>query len=286
MPNGPISRYRLIALTIAAVIFSTAIPSSHAAEIAWLDSPQQAAQVSRQLDLPVIMYITSDHCGYCRKMEQESWSNHDIAKMVEERFVPLKVHASRHTELVKALGVRAFPTTILFSPQAKPISGSAGYLSPPQLAALLREAARPQPGATPGLVASAGDSVDAIAWHHSAQTAFQISEQSRRPILIYVSSEQCAYCRKMENEIWSDPEISLLVQVGYVPLALKAESDAELVTALNVKAYPTTIVISPERKVIAGLAGYVPFVGVTELLKNGHPQGIRPARLPLPVASR
>lgn len=286
MPSGPISRYRHIAIAIVAVIFSTAIPSSRAAEIAWLDSPQQAAQVSRQLDLPVIMYITSDHCGYCRKMEQESWVNHDIAKMVEEGFVPLKVHASRHAELVTALGVRAFPTTILFSPQAKPIGGSAGYLTPPRLAALLREAALPQPAATHGLVAHTGDAVDAIAWHHTAQTAFQISEQSRRPVLIYVSSEQCTYCRKMENETWSAPEISSLVQAGYVPLSLKAESDTELIAALNVKAYPTTIVVSPERKVIAGVAGYVPVTGVVELLKNGDPQGIRPARLPVPVASR
>ncbi len=285
----PNRRPSFLAMVIVAVFASTTIPTVHAADFSWLDSPEKAARLGRQLNLPVIMYITSDNCGYCRKMELESWANQDIAGMVQEGFVPLRVHARHHPELVTALGVRAFPTTILFSSQAKPIGRAAGYLSPPQLAALLRQASpSPTPLATGPRpdVYRGGEPAQPINWLESAQVAFQASQQSRRPIVIYVSSERCVYCRKMESEVWGDPGLLAMVQAGYIPLALKAESDSELIAALNVRAYPTTIVVSPERQVLAGIEGFVPVAGVAELLKQGDRQQPSPEAPPAPIALR
>lgn len=288
MPAAINASFRLSLFAVVAVFSGTCSPAARASEIYWLESPEKAAHMARQLGLPVVMFITSDSCTYCRKMEQESWANHDIQEMVDNRFVPLKLHATRHNDLVTALGVRAFPTTILFSAEAKPLGGAAGYLNPPRLAALLRKAGQQQPaqGTEPAVTSQTSAAVQPIAWHHSARTAFQTSEQIQRPLIVYVSSEQCGYCRKMEREVWATPEISALVQADYVPLALKAERDAELVAALNVNAYPTTIVISPERKVIGALAGYVSVAGVTELLHKRHSAGSPPTHLPMPVASR
>lgn len=273
MPNRSMNRYLSLAAVMIAVVASHRSESLHAAEIHWLDSPTQAAELSRQQNLPVVMYVTSSHCGYCRKMEQQVWSNPDIASLVEEGFVPLKIRAEQHRELVAALKVRAYPTTIVFSPQAKPITGAAGFLNPTRVAAMLREASPP---AKVGAIVAVSDgqvaprAAKSIAWLRSAGDALEMSQESKRPILVYVSSNNCTHCRRMEQEVWSDSAVAEQVEAGFVPLALKAESDAALIATLNVKAYPTTILLSPERQVLSGLAGYVPVPALTALLQEGQ----------------
>ena len=36
------------------------------------------------------------------------------------------------------------------------------------------------------------------------------------------------YCRKMEREVWSNPQIVSLVETGFIPLALNSERDATI----------------------------------------------------------
>jgi len=73
-------------------------------------------------------------------MEREVWSNPQIIAQVKAGFVPVKLNASRHRQLVAKLGVRAFPTTIMFTPEGKIINGAKGYMPPNRLAGLLRTA--------------------------------------------------------------------------------------------------------------------------------------------------
>jgi len=274
----------LSALALAAC--ASLLPQDlRAAEIAWLESPGKAAQRSRQLDLPVVMYITSENCGYCRKMEREVWSNPAIVNTISNRFVPLKVEASEHRELVAALKVKAFPTTILFSPEAKAIKGATGYLSSQQLGAMFQEAfASTDVQATP--VAAQRRVVrraaPPIRWIESAEIAFRDAQQSERPLVVYVGSEDCVHCRRMERDVWSDASVSAVVEGSFVPLALNAQRDAALIKALQVKAYPTTIVLSPQMEVLSGLAGYAPAVRVTRMLQTAQ-AGPTASRAPTPT---
>lgn len=113
-------------------------------QIYWVRSPQMAARLARQFHLPILMFVTSDGCYYCRKMKQEVWSNPQIITMVEADFIPLEVSAERDAAFVAALKIRAFPTTLLFSENGKFIDGGAGYLPPNQVAGLLRSGPRSQ----------------------------------------------------------------------------------------------------------------------------------------------
>ena len=111
-------------------------------QIGWVHSQEMAMSRARQFHLPILIFVTSDSCMYCRKMEREVWSNPQIVSMVETGFIPLELNAERDAKIVDALGIRAFPTTLLFTEDATFVTRATGYLPPNQLAGLLRSGQR------------------------------------------------------------------------------------------------------------------------------------------------
>lgn len=131
----------LLLLAVAAPALAQS-GSHESASIRWIENPNQALAIARNAQRPIVAYVTSDHCGYCRKMERQSWTDAGVAQRVMTGFVPLKLDSKRNSREVKALHVRAYPTTILLSPEGKVLGGVAGFMSPEKLTELL-VAARP-----------------------------------------------------------------------------------------------------------------------------------------------
>lgn len=113
---------------------------AEAESIAWIDAPADALAEAARTGRPIVAYVTSDHCGYCRKMERETWSEPAVGRLVSERFVPLRLHADKNPAEVQALRVRAFPTTVLISSEGRAFTGRSGFMAPAELAELLRPA--------------------------------------------------------------------------------------------------------------------------------------------------
>lgn len=113
-------------------------------QINWVDSPQMATSLAQQFHLPILIFVTSDGCKYCRKMEREVWSNADIISTVETGFVPLKLNAQHNTGFVAAQQIHAFPTTLVLTQDGRLVTSATGCLPPNQLASLLRSVQQPQ----------------------------------------------------------------------------------------------------------------------------------------------
>ena len=151
-PTAP-SRSLILALLVVAAV-PTACPAQQAGPIRWVDSPARALEISRQTGRKVVAYVSSERCGYCRKMERETWADPQIARLVSERYVPLRLSASRHRNEVRSLRVRAYPTTVLLTPSGEGLTGATGYLPPERLARLLDD--EPSPGVVAARTASFG----------------------------------------------------------------------------------------------------------------------------------
>ena len=105
-----------------------------------------------------------------------------------------------------------------------------------------------------------------IEWTESSDEALRSASLNGRPILAYVTSANCTYCRKMDRESWSDAGVAGRVAAGFTPLKIRAEANPDLVQALPVRAFPTTIVLSPEGQGLGVLEGYGPPGRRTEAL--------------------
>lgn len=112
--------------------------------IEWIDEPEVALTAARKSGKPVLAYVTSTHCGYCRKMERETWSEPAVVQLIQRSFVPLRLQADKYPDEVAALRVRAYPTTVLITADGKAFAGKQGFLEPTEVAELLRPVLEPR----------------------------------------------------------------------------------------------------------------------------------------------
>ena len=98
---------------------------------------------------------------------------------------------------------------------------------------------------------------EGVEWLRSAEQAAELAQRTGRPILIYVRSENCMYCDKMQKDVWQDPATVNIIMHEFIPLKLTREENKEAVEAMKVKGYPSTLVFSPERTYISRIDGYV-----------------------------
>ena len=57
------------------------------------------------------------------------------------------------------------------------------------------------------------------------QTALAKGKETGRPVLLEVTSENCQYCRFMEENVLTDPEVAAFINGRYVPARLYREKD-------------------------------------------------------------
>lgn len=96
-------------------------------KINWLDSAATAVKQQRDTGRPLLIYVTADYCGYCRKMERETWSDAKVSQRIQETVVALKIDAKKNPDLVKRLEVEGLPTTLLFDSEGNLIQRISGY---------------------------------------------------------------------------------------------------------------------------------------------------------------
>lgn len=93
--------------------------------------------------------------------------------------------------------------------------------------------------------------------HHTIDAAWQAAQKSQLPLLLFVHSDNCRFCVKMEKETYSHPKIAAAVNASSESVSLRKEQNLELVKRLQVRAYPTTIVVSPSGKEIGRIEGFL-----------------------------
>ena len=101
-------------------------------KIQWHTNLQQAAELAQKSGKPILVQFTAEWCTFCHKMLDETLTNQKIAKQVNECFIPVVLDADENEQIVAALGVEAFPTTVVISPDLKSANRMVGYFRPAQ----------------------------------------------------------------------------------------------------------------------------------------------------------
>ncbi|MEM6797981.1 MAG: thioredoxin family protein [Planctomycetota bacterium] len=111
--------------------------------------------------------------------------------------------------------------------------------------------------------------------HANVDLAWQTAQQSGRPVMVFVTSGNCFYCKKMLAETLSHPQIATATNHRYETAVLSNDRQPELVERLGVKAFPTTIVVGTDGSILASVRGFVePAKFAAQLLP---PQGLKQA---------
>jgi len=85
-----------------------------------------------------------------------------------------------------------------------------------------------------------------VAWHSNVESAWKITQENGRPLLVFVTRESCLYCVQMKEGTYNDVAVAGAINQSFVPLVIDGGAKSQLLRDLRVSAYPSTFVISPQ----------------------------------------
>ena len=142
----------LLALLLAATV---SVPgpylASHATDaVKWNGWNDAVIARAKREGKPIFLSIGYASCHWCHVMQRESFTNADVAKLQNERFVPMLVDREEHPDVDAAFmtyvallndGNAGWPANLILSPELEPLAG-ASYLPRASLIELLDVASR------------------------------------------------------------------------------------------------------------------------------------------------
>lgn len=132
-------------LTLTALLLLTAAPalSARAAaaegDVAWAKDLAAAREASRQSGKPILLVFGAEWCGYCQKMEKTTLAHPQMARLINDRFVPVHVDLTDQKgetpakRVASILKVKTLPTSVVLTSDADLLGRIVGYQSPARL---------------------------------------------------------------------------------------------------------------------------------------------------------
>lgn len=135
----------ILLLCCMALIFSSATPPASKEELKWYDWNTGYAKAVKEGKIALVDAYT-DWCGWCKKMDRDTYANPEVIKKINEHFVPIKFNPEiantnykvgdqtyNNQELFYMMTrgeSTGFPTTYYINPKKMSISMDAGYKAP------------------------------------------------------------------------------------------------------------------------------------------------------------
>jgi YHS domain-containing protein len=101
--------------------------SLRAADRPWGTDPEKALQTAAQTGRPVFMQFSAPWCPICKRMEKSTLADPAVAARIARSYVPVRVDADRHDDLVKDLEIAGLPTILIVSPELEILHRIAGF---------------------------------------------------------------------------------------------------------------------------------------------------------------
>ncbi len=99
----------------------------------------------------VILDLEAVWCHWCHVMEKTTYSDPEVIKLLDAKYLPVKVDQDANPDLANRYGDWGWPATIVFAPDGSEIAKIRGYIEPERMQALLKAIIDdPSPGPSVG----------------------------------------------------------------------------------------------------------------------------------------
>jgi thioredoxin-related protein len=125
---------RKIWIVVLSCLSCALVPSAGSAqEVQWRTDYAAARRESDKKSLPLLLNIGTENCHWCRRLDESTFRDPAVARLMNEQFVPLRVDAHKETQLAQALQVKSYPTLVFAAPNGKILGSFEGYLDAARL---------------------------------------------------------------------------------------------------------------------------------------------------------
>jgi thioredoxin-related protein len=91
---------------------------------------EDAWKVAIEKKKPLLVMFTSNNCTYCRKMIADTYSNQQVKELLHGRTESVMAHSDNYAALIKKLGIRGYPSSLLITPEGEVLDFMEGYVDP------------------------------------------------------------------------------------------------------------------------------------------------------------
>ncbi|VVB85830.1 Thiol:disulfide interchange protein DsbD [uncultured archaeon] len=76
---------------------------------------------------PVFVYFRSEYCGWCKKFEEETFTNRSVARTLNENFILVSIDVNKQKNETRDFRVRGTPAEVFLDPKGTEIKRIPGY---------------------------------------------------------------------------------------------------------------------------------------------------------------
>jgi uncharacterized protein YyaL (SSP411 family) len=105
-------------------------------KVSWLHWDEESFKKAKELDKPILLGISAVWCHWCHVMDQTTYSDSEVARLIEDKFVPIRVDRDQRPDIDKRYNMGGWPSTAFLTPDGEILTGGT-YIPPQQMKALL-----------------------------------------------------------------------------------------------------------------------------------------------------
>jgi uncharacterized protein YyaL (SSP411 family) len=105
---------------------------NRASEIKWRTWGDAAFGEARDQNKPVLLAISAVWCHWCHVMDETSYSSADIIRVINEKYVPVRVDNDERPDVNRRYNMGGWPSTVFLTPEGEIIHGGT-YVPPEQM---------------------------------------------------------------------------------------------------------------------------------------------------------
>jgi len=106
--------------------------------INWREWSDDIFQIAEKEDKLILLNIGASWCHWCHIMERTTYCDAQVIRIVNEKFIPIKVDADKHPDLQDKYLLGGWPTTAFLVPDGRMLTGST-YIPPEAMINKLKE---------------------------------------------------------------------------------------------------------------------------------------------------
>ena len=106
-------------------------------KIKW-NSYDEGMLLGKNTPKKILLHFYANWCGYCTKMEKQTFQNSLVIDYMNTHFVPIKINTDKKKQLALKYRVRGLPSTWFLSENGETISNLPGYIQPSKMLLILK----------------------------------------------------------------------------------------------------------------------------------------------------
>ncbi|MBW1971677.1 MAG: DUF255 domain-containing protein [Deltaproteobacteria bacterium] len=96
-------------------------------KVKWLKYNEGLAKAKKE-DKPIFIDFYTDWCHYCKLMEQQTFSDSKVSKLIKESFIAIRVNADKEKDVTSKYRITGYPNVWFLKSNGEPIGVLPGFV--------------------------------------------------------------------------------------------------------------------------------------------------------------